>query len=77
MVTELETILAEYLKLLPFFIPVIIIEYGLMIYALVQAVKNEVMYLPRWGWILIIVFINIIGPIVFLIIGRKKDIEND
>ncbi len=74
---EIEAVLPELLKLLPLFIPLIIIEYGLMIFALVQAVRNEVSYLPRWGWILIIVLVNIIGPVVFLIAGRKKETEND
>ncbi len=75
--TEIQTALTELLRLWPFFIPIIIIQYGLMIYALVQAVRNEVAYLPKWGWILIIVLIDIIGPVIFLIIGRKKEIEND
>ena len=70
---ELESIINEIIKLLPYFIPVLIIEYGLLIFALVQLFKNEVKYMPKWGWALIIVLINIIGPAVFLIIGRKKD----
>jgi hypothetical protein len=74
---DINSIMTEILKLLPFFIPLIIIEYGLMIYAIVQVARNEVAYLPKWGWILIIVLVNIIGPIVFLIIGKKKDKEND
>ena len=74
---KIQTALTELLRLWPFFIPIIIIQYGLMIYALVQAVRNEVAYLPKWGWILIIVLIDIIGPVIFLIIGRKKEIEND
>ena len=74
---DIENTMAELLKLLPLFIPVLIIEYGLMIFALVQAIRNEVSYLPKWGWILIIVLINIIGPIIFLLVGRKKEIEND
>ncbi|MBU2563614.1 MAG: PLDc N-terminal domain-containing protein [Actinobacteria bacterium] len=69
--------MTEILRLLPFFIPIIIIQYGLMIFALVQLFRNEVAYLPKWGWILIIVLVNIIGPIVFLIVGKKKEIEND
>ena len=69
---ELELIMQEILKLLPYFIPLIIIEYGLLIFALVQLVKSEVKYMPKWGWALIIIFINIIGPVVFLIVGRKK-----
>ncbi len=74
---EIGNIITEILKLLPFFIPIILIEYGLMIYALVLAVKNEVVHLPKWGWILIIVLVNIIGPIIFLVIGRKKETAND
>ncbi len=69
---ELEFIMQEVLRLLPYFIPLIIIEYGLLIFALVQLVKSEVKYMPKWGWALIIIFINIIGPVVFLIVGRKK-----
>jgi hypothetical protein len=38
----------------------------------VQLVRSEVKYMPKWGWALIIIFINIIGPVVFLIVGRKK-----
>lgn len=76
-VIDINFMMTEILRLLPFFIPLIIIEYGLMIYALVQVVRNEVAYLPKWGWILIIVFFGIIGPIVYLIVGRKKDTEND
>lgn len=74
---DINFIITEILRLLPFFIPLIIIEYGLMIYAIVQLARNEVAYLPKWGWTLIIIFINIIGPVVFLIVGKKKEIEND
>jgi hypothetical protein len=77
MTSDIETAITEIIKLLPLLIPVIIIEYGLMIFALVQAIRNEVSYLPKWAWILIIVLVNIIGPIVFLLAGRKKETEND
>jgi hypothetical protein len=69
--------LTEILKLLPFLIPVLLIQYGLLIFALVQLVKNETAYLPKWGWALIIIFINIIGSIIFLILGKKKYKENE
>ena len=69
---ELEFIMRELLRLLPYFIPLIVIEYGLLIFALVQLFRSEVKYMPKWGWALIIIFINIIGPVVFLIVGRKK-----
>ena len=71
----MDLVLTEVLKFLPLAIPIIIIEYGLMIYALIQLFKNEAAYLPKWGWALIIVFFGIIGPVVFLILGKKKDKE--
>jgi hypothetical protein len=74
---DLNLMTSTILSMLPFFIPLLIIEYGLMIFALVQVARNEVAYLPKWAWILIIVLFGIIGPIVFLIIGKKKETEND
>lgn len=73
--TEIDLIISEVLKFLPYLIPVIIIEYGLLIFAIVQLAKNEARYMPKWGWVLIIVFINFIGPIIFLLIGKKRDGE--
>lgn len=75
-ILETGIVFKELLRFLPLLIPVIIIEMGFLVFALVLAIKNEVAYLPKWGWILIIVLINLIGPILFLIIGRKKDTDN-
>ena len=74
---DLNLMMSTILRMLPFFIPLLIIQYGLMIFALVQAARSEVAYLPKWAWILIIVLFGVIGPIVFLIIGKKKETEND
>lgn len=63
------SILREYLPLL---IPVILLQYGLMIFALVDAIKREKPKGPKWAWILVIVLINIIGPIVYLLVGREE-----
>jgi len=76
-ILETGIVFKELLRFLPLLIPVIIIELGFLVFALVLAIKNEVTYLPKWGWILIIVFINLIGPILFLIFGRKKDTDNN
>ncbi len=60
-------------ELLPFLIPLIIIELALLIIALIDLVKREHV---RGGnkivWALIIVFINLIGPIIYLIFGRQE-----
>ena len=74
-ITDISLAASEALKFLPLVVPIIIIQYGLMFYALVQLFKNEPAYLPKWGWALIIVLFGIIGPVAFLIIGKKKDIK--
>jgi len=76
-VQNINFILTEIIKFLPLFIPLLVIEYGLMIFALVQLFRTETAYLPKWGWALIIILAGIVGPIVFLIVGKKKDKEND
>jgi len=59
--------------MLPFLIPVVLIEVTLLLIALMDLVKREYV---RGGnkivWVLVIVFISMIGPIVYLIIGRQE-----
>ncbi|GAH07489.1 unnamed protein product, partial [marine sediment metagenome] len=45
-VTEIDLLITEVLRFLPLFIPIIIIQYGLIIFALVQLFRNEAAYLP-------------------------------
>ncbi len=58
-------------KLIPLLIPVVIIELGLMIIALLDLVKRERTRGPKWVWALVIVVINIFGPIAYLLFGRQ------
>jgi hypothetical protein len=61
------------LEWLPYLIPVILIQIGLMVLALVDLVRREATkMLPKWGWALVIVLINIIGPVVYLTAGREE-----
>lgn len=58
------------LRLAPF-----IIEIGLLIYCLIDAIQTpdpEVRNLPKIVWILLILFIPYIGPIVWLVAGRPQ-----
>jgi competence protein ComGF len=59
-------------QLIMMLLPLIIIEIGLIIFALYRLAKDNVKYLPKWAWALIIIFFNLIGPIVFLVVGREK-----
>ncbi len=66
---DLETIK----EMLPFLIPLAVIELGLMAFALVDLIRRDVVKGGRklpWG--IVIVIFGIIGPIVYLLIGREQ-----
>jgi len=60
------------IRLLLLFLPLILIQIGLMIVALMDLARRERTKGPKWMWVLIIVLINIIGPIIYLVTGREE-----
>jgi hypothetical protein len=60
---------------LPLLIPVVLIELALMITALVDLIRRQQTRGPKWAWVLVIVLINLLGPIIYFIAGRKEDLE--
>jgi len=59
--------------LLALLVPVILLEFGLLIWALLDVIRREhVTGGNKVVWILVIVLINIIGPIVYFLFGRKE-----
>jgi len=60
---------------LPLLIPVVLIELALMITALVDLIRRQQTRGPKWAWVLVIVLINLLGPIIYFIAGRKDDLE--
>jgi hypothetical protein len=59
-------------QLLLLLIPIILIQIGLMIYSLVDLARREQTRGPKWLWALIIIFGELIGPIVYLVWGRNE-----
>ncbi len=57
---------------IPFLIPVVAIQLALMIFALVELVRRERTRGPKWVWLLVIVFGELLGPIVYLVFGREE-----
>jgi hypothetical protein len=70
---ENTSILDQLMKLLPLLIPLFLIQLGLMIAALVDLIKREKTKGPKWMWIIIVVFVNMIGPIVYFVVGREEE----
>ena len=65
--------------MLPFLIPLVVIQLALMVIALVDLFKRENMKTnTRLVWVFVIILINVIGPIVYLLAGRKdKPVDSD
>ena len=68
-----ETFMSQIQEYLPFLIPVIIIQLVLMISALVDLIRRPNVKGPKWVWALVIIFVNLIGPIIYFVAGRKEE----
>ena len=58
---------------LPLLIPVVLIELGLMVIALVDLIRRSQTHGPKWVWAVVIILVNFIGPIIYFIAGRKEE----
>ncbi len=54
--------------------PIVVIQFGLMIAALIDLERSErrVRGDNKLVWALIIVFVNLIGPILYFVAGREE-----
>jgi hypothetical protein len=59
-------------ELIPFLIPILLLQFGLIVIALKDLIGRERANGPKWAWALVILFFSIIGPIVYLLIGREE-----
>jgi hypothetical protein len=61
----------KFSEFLPFIIPLVLLQLTLMIVALVDLIRREKTHGPKWIWALVIILGEIIGPVIYLIFGRK------
>ena len=61
----------KFMELLPYIIPLVLLQLTLMIVALVDLTRRERTRGSKWVWILVIVFGELIGPIIYFIFGRQ------
>ncbi|MBO8157797.1 MAG: PLDc_N domain-containing protein [Bacillaceae bacterium] len=52
--------------------PLIVIQVILMIVAIIDLVRIEKTNGPKWLWAIIIIFVNVLGPILYFILGRRQ-----
>jgi len=67
------TPLQQLIRFLPFIIPLVLLQLILMVVALLDLSKREkVRWLPKWAWAIIIILGELVGPIVYLVVGREE-----
>lgn len=52
--------------------PIFVIQLILLIIALIDLSKINQTNGPKWLWAIIIIFVNILGPIIYFVFGRKQ-----
>ncbi|MBE0699434.1 MAG: PLDc N-terminal domain-containing protein [Anaerolineaceae bacterium] len=60
-------------QILPLLIPVLIVQILLLVVALLDLRKQTSTRGPKWMWAIIIIFVNIIGPIIYFVAARKEE----
>lgn len=65
--------MSELKEFLPLLIPVLIIQLILIVVALLDWSKRETTRGPKWAWLLIILFVNLIGPILYFVVAREDE----
>ena len=58
-----------------YIIPAAIVLVGLTLYALFEALMtpaHEVRSLPKWGWVAVVVLLPLVGPLLWLVLGRAR-----
>ncbi|MEH7441510.1 PLD nuclease N-terminal domain-containing protein [Bacillus sp. JJ1122] len=53
--------------------PILVIQGILLIVALVDLIKIEKTNGPKWIWAIVILIINILGPILYFVFGRRNN----
>ena len=53
--------------------PIILIQFTLIVIALLDLYHREKTKGPKWMWVLIILFTNLLGPILYFVIGKVEE----
>lgn len=53
--------------------PVIVLQLILMVVAVIDLIRIKSTNGPKWVWLLVVLLINIIGPIIYFIFGRRQN----
>lgn len=53
-------------------LPILIVQLILIIVALIDLSKVSETNGPKWVWAIVIIIFNIVGPVLYFVVGRKQ-----
>lgn len=53
--------------------PLLVIQGLLIIVAMIDWIRTPTTNGPKWLWFIIILFVSILGPVLYFIIGRREN----
>lgn len=63
--------LDQIVQWIPLLIPIVLLNLILVVIALIDLIRRQETKGPKWLWVIIILFINFIGPVIYLLFGRE------
>ncbi|WP_077303844.1 PLDc N-terminal domain-containing protein [Terribacillus halophilus] len=60
-------------NILSLLLPVLAVQLILLVTALIHCIRAEHTLGPKWLWIIIIFCVSIIGPVLFFVVGKRRD----
>lgn len=64
----------ELIQYLPYLFPYLLVSFTLSIIALVHVLKHDnYRFGNKWIWVLLVLLLQIIGPIAYFIVGRGEE----
>ena len=67
------TVMDTLRQLIPFLIPIILLQLALLVVALIDLSRRPKVNGPKWVWVIIIIGFNLIGPIAYFLVGRQEE----
>ena len=67
--SELETLR----EIFPLLIPILIIQLVLIVAALRDLMRRRTVRGEKWVWVIVIVFLNLLGPILYFTLAREDE----
>lgn len=63
-----------FIEYLPFLVPLMLLQFGLAIFSVVHIIRHpNYKFGTKPMWIIIVVFINFLGPIIYFMFGKGEE----